>query len=271
MGKAFSKIPQTAQEAAMSQLNSHEVHEIALIFQNLAAADGCLDRQAFGEYFAYPGILRAQIFDIFDSNTDGVIDANEFLRGLAMCCRGSMEDKLHFCFSMFDLSGDGYVDRHELKNCLTSTAVASYNLIQAMATDLVGNMADNRENDDVHPTDFEDDIEFMVNEAFDTCDVDHNQKLSIDEFKHFLLQTPEVTAIIYSVFEIRKYVSLDDVAQEFEHGVRTSESIRDKRKQLLALNETISTVVSENMSVNQEITQLREDIIRFKGITRAVV
>ena len=66
-----------------------------------------IDAVTFAEYFAYPGVLKSQIFRVFDTNRDGLIDREEFTRGLALCCRGSLDEKLRFCFDMVDLSGDG--------------------------------------------------------------------------------------------------------------------------------------------------------------------
>ena len=40
-------------------------------------------------------------------------------------------------FNMFDISGDGYVDRNELRQCLQSTAFASFALLRSVAKDQV--------------------------------------------------------------------------------------------------------------------------------------
>eukprot|EP00943_MAST-04B_sp_MAST-4B-sp1_P001436 g1436.t1 len=92
-----------------------------------------LNEEQFAQYFSYPGVLRKQIFKVFDRNMDGCIDKEEFLKGLAMCCRGPIDEKLRFVFSMCDLNEDAYVDRAELKNVLTSTAFSSFALLQAVA------------------------------------------------------------------------------------------------------------------------------------------
>ena len=183
MGKAQSRLPQEAMEKALKYFEAHEVSEIIEIFNRLQAdknnnnADSNgeasktgesgsthagIDIETFGEYFSYPGVLRNQIFKVFDTNGDGLIDREEFMRGLAMCCRGELNDKLKFCFSMFDLSGDGYIDRAELHRCLASTAFASFALLQAVAMEqgLVVEVSA------LIPAEFEKEVNAMVDDAF---------------------------------------------------------------------------------------------------------
>ena len=105
-----------------------------------------------------------------------------------MCCRGKLDEKLQFCFSMFDLSGDGFIDKTELHKCLASTAFASFALLQAVAVEQ-GFMGDD---DCLQPTEFEKEIDTMVEDAFSGSDVNDDGKLSFDEFKRWLLNTPEV-------------------------------------------------------------------------------
>jgi Ca2+-binding EF-hand superfamily protein len=108
-----------------------------------------------------------------------------------MCCRGKLDEKLQFCFSMFDLSGDGFIDKVELHKCLTSTAFASFALLQAVAVEQ-GFMCDE---DCLQPTEFEKEVDTMVEDAFAGSDVNDDGMLSFDEFKRWLLNTPEVRRV----------------------------------------------------------------------------
>jgi Ca2+-binding EF-hand superfamily protein len=120
MGKAQSRMSREATEKALKYFEAHEINEIVDIFNRLQdeknesenggegksgelRTHAGIDIDTFGEYFSYPGVLREQIFKVFDTNGDGFIDREEFMRGLAMCCKGELNDKLRFCFSMFDL------------------------------------------------------------------------------------------------------------------------------------------------------------------------
>ena len=96
MGKAQSKLPRTAMKKALEYFEAHEIDDVMEIFQRLREdeqrqqeAEGKvksthagIDIDTFGEYFSYPGVLRAQIFNVFDTNKDGLIDREEFMRGL---------------------------------------------------------------------------------------------------------------------------------------------------------------------------------------------
>ena len=98
MGKVQSKLPPAAMKKALTYFEAHEIDDVMEIFQRLREdelrqrqqqADGRvksthagIDIHTFGEYFAYPGVLRKQIFKVFDTNQDGLIDREEFTRGL---------------------------------------------------------------------------------------------------------------------------------------------------------------------------------------------
>jgi|TARA_B110000211_G_C13851355_1_gene452343 Ca2+-binding EF-hand superfamily protein len=207
MGNTHNKLPHGAMKKARKYFEAHEIKDVMSIFQNLKDDDRLLegksdsthagiDIETFGEYFSYPGVLREQIFKVFDTNQDGLIDREEFMRGLAMCCRGGLDEKLSFCFSMFDLSGDGFVDKPELRKCLRSTAFASFALLQAVAVEQ-GFITDD---ECLKPEEFEKEVDSMVEDAFDASDHNGDNQLSFEEFKRWMVKTPEVSFLLYFFF-----------------------------------------------------------------------
>ena len=96
MGTAQSKLPRAAMRKSLQYFEAHEIDDVMEIFQRLREdeqrqqeAEGKarsthagIDIGTFGEYFSYPGVLREQIFLVFDTNKDGLIDREEFMRGL---------------------------------------------------------------------------------------------------------------------------------------------------------------------------------------------
>ena len=96
MGKVQSKLPRSAMKKSLEYFEAHEIDDVMDIFQRLREdeqrqqeAEGKMksthagiDIETFGEYFSYPGVLRQQIFRVFDTNMDGLIDREEFMRGL---------------------------------------------------------------------------------------------------------------------------------------------------------------------------------------------
>lgn len=60
------------------------------------------------------GIWGERLFDKFDKFKSGRIDYDQFTIGLSTCIKGSEEEKLMLLFSLYDLSGDGFIDKAEL-------------------------------------------------------------------------------------------------------------------------------------------------------------
>jgi Ca2+-binding EF-hand superfamily protein len=91
-----------------SAVDAHEVAVLKQTFADLSQRAGpvnCIDRATFLKVFPLPGLLGERLFDVFDTSKRGVIDFDGFICGLAVCCRGSYEEKVRFLFKMWDLSG----------------------------------------------------------------------------------------------------------------------------------------------------------------------
>jgi Ca2+-binding EF-hand superfamily protein len=227
MGKLPSKLhlPNHFSEESLRLFQQHEIKDLVSIFQKLKSSNSLekpknigLTEEQFAEYFSYPGALRKQIFQVFDRNTDGFIDEEEFIRGLAMCCRGPIDEKLTFVFSMCDLNKDSFVDRDELKLVLSSTAFSSFALLQAVALE-EGKISE--EHKIKSSKEFDEEVDDMVEQAFQSSDGNGDSLLSFDEFVKWLLDTPEILNIIYSVFEFRNHVEVADVKEELKQRRRT--------------------------------------------------
>lgn len=49
---------------------------------------------------------------------DGYIDFMEYVAALSLVMRGKMEHKLRWYFRLYDVDGNGCIDRHELLNII---------------------------------------------------------------------------------------------------------------------------------------------------------
>ncbi|XP_018645383.1 neurocalcin, putative [Schistosoma mansoni] len=86
----------------------------------------------------------------------------QFACGLSQLTKGSNLDKIKWIFSLYDIDGDGYISRSELKEVIQ----AIYDLLGNKL--LTGNIVQA--------------IEDRVNTMFTKYDLDHDGKISKDEF-----------------------------------------------------------------------------------------
>ena len=54
------------------------------------------------------------IFKVLDQDGDGRIDGLQFMAGVALCCRASFEEKVNFCFELFDFNLNAQLSETEM-------------------------------------------------------------------------------------------------------------------------------------------------------------
>ncbi|KAI9771758.1 MAG: hypothetical protein M1839_002723 [Geoglossum umbratile] len=80
-----------------------------------------IDRRTFDKCFVPnttvrpppPNLIYDRMFAFYDTNGDGLIGFEEFLRGLSNLNDKSKEERLRRIFQGYDIDGDGYVDRRD--------------------------------------------------------------------------------------------------------------------------------------------------------------
>ncbi|KAK9505938.1 hypothetical protein O3M35_009893 [Rhynocoris fuscipes] len=68
-------------------------------------------------------ILMDRIFCAFDTSCDGIVRQDEWLIGMSAFLKGSLQEKIAFAFSVYDLNNDGYIVREEMFNLLRNSLV----------------------------------------------------------------------------------------------------------------------------------------------------
>lgn len=200
---------------ALTRFNRGKVSLVRSIFTNLTEASvspGKIDKATFLEYFPLPGIMGERFFTVFDRDGSGGVDFQEFLTGMALIYRGTMEEKKKFLFEMYDLDGDGVVTCEELRTML-SHIPAAFKILDTLVADTSGTpglgaagvvtdrFAQMR-------------IEQIIDSVF-ACKKPAEQYLTFDEFRDVVTQSPAILEIINIFY--------DEALPENEFATRTSQ------------------------------------------------
>ncbi|KAM4794479.1 calaxin isoform 3-T3 [Cyanocitta cristata] len=66
-------------------------------------------------------VVLDRVFNIFDRDNDGCITVVEWVEGLGVLLRGTLDEKIKYCFQVYDLNGDGYISREEMFQMLKNS------------------------------------------------------------------------------------------------------------------------------------------------------
>ncbi len=83
-----------------------------------------------------PNLIYDRMFSFYDTNGDGLIGFEEFLKGLASLINKSKDERLKRVFQGYDIDGDGYVDRKDFLRMFR----AFYALSKELTRDMVASM-----------------------------------------------------------------------------------------------------------------------------------
>eukprot|EP00918_Siedleckia_nematoides_P011997 GHVU01026354.1.p1 GENE.GHVU01026354.1~~GHVU01026354.1.p1 ORF type:complete len:183 (-),score=37.01 GHVU01026354.1:151-699(-) len=128
MGSALAKGDyswNSSKEEMRKYLKKFDFDEVAVLKQVYTSLrersdEAGIDKQTFLQFFPLPGLWGERLFQKFDFKSNGVVDYEEFLIGIAVCCRGTKTDKIRVIFEVFDLNNDGWVQKSELVAMLSN-------------------------------------------------------------------------------------------------------------------------------------------------------
>ncbi|XP_077577724.1 calaxin-like isoform X1 [Stigmatopora nigra] len=58
------------------------------------------------------------VFRTFDKDNDSFVSINEWIEGLSVVLRGTLDEKIKYCFHVYDLNADKYISREEMLQML---------------------------------------------------------------------------------------------------------------------------------------------------------
>uniref|UniRef100_A0A3P8WEP2 Calaxin n=2 Tax=Cynoglossus semilaevis TaxID=244447 RepID=A0A3P8WEP2_CYNSE len=63
------------------------------------------------------------VFRTFDKDNDSFVSVKEWIEGLSIFLRGTLEEKIKYCFQVYDLNGDHYISREEMFHMLKNSLI----------------------------------------------------------------------------------------------------------------------------------------------------
>ena len=174
----------------LTALENHDVEEVFEEFAVAADDEGLLDREAFMDCFRSiiarngglssadserASIVLTRLFDVFDLDGSGAVDFSELASGLSVLCGGSRDQKAEAAFALYDYNGDGFISLEEMTRYLTSVFKVMYET-QPGTAERMGVSAE--------------ELAAVTGEqAFEDADLNHDGRLSFDEFQQWYTST----------------------------------------------------------------------------------
>uniref|UniRef100_A0A4W6CWD4 Calaxin n=1 Tax=Lates calcarifer TaxID=8187 RepID=A0A4W6CWD4_LATCA len=63
------------------------------------------------------------VFRSFDKDNDSFVSMKEWIEGLSVFLRGTLDEKIKYCFHVYDLNGDNYISREEMFHMLKNSLI----------------------------------------------------------------------------------------------------------------------------------------------------
>ena len=132
MGNDMGKGSRNMYIAAMANVTSFEKKELVQLqkqFLELAKREGnpnTITRAEFRQALEAVAIEESdteildRLFTMFDRMSDNQINFREFIVGVSPLARGSVQEKLHFSFQLYDVDGTGQIKPAEMNFVLSS-------------------------------------------------------------------------------------------------------------------------------------------------------
>ncbi|XP_043269251.1 Kv channel-interacting protein 1-like [Venturia canescens] len=113
------------------------------------------------------------VFNTLDQDHSGILSFEDFVTGLSILSRGSMDEKLRWTFSLYDINGDGCITKEEMTDIVTAVY------------ELMGKFADPNMNHDG--------VREKVDRMFQKMDGNKDGVVTLSEFLEACRADPEIS------------------------------------------------------------------------------
>jgi len=171
----------------ITRLAEYSSSELFEVFAAATDSQGYISREAFVDCFAalvegaggplsiddedLLQIMYGHLYELFDTDDNGVVDFTEVTTGLTVVCGGSMDEKAKAAFDLYDYNHDGVISLDEMTRYLTSVFKVMYK-VDSSLEESMGKSADDL-------------AEETAIDCFESADLDHDGKLTFKEFKQW--------------------------------------------------------------------------------------
>ncbi|KAL3499214.1 hypothetical protein ACH5RR_038307 [Cinchona calisaya] len=162
--------------ASETHFTVKEVKMLYDLFKKLSSClvdDGFISREEFQvglfRNSKKQSLFADRMFNLFDSNNDGVIEFGEFVRSLSIFHPDTLEsEKVAFAFRLYDIWQTGFIEPEEVKDMILALLA---------------------ESDLTLP---DDTVEGIINKTFEEADSKRDGKIDTEEFENFVARNPSL-------------------------------------------------------------------------------
>ena len=117
------------QLAKATHFNRNEIEALQIMFRKtLRPKTDKLDRGKFRDvlhntFDMTDDMLMDRVFRVFDKDNDGFINMEEWVTGLSVFLRGTLQERINYCFAVYDFNGDQSLARDEVYHLLKNSVM----------------------------------------------------------------------------------------------------------------------------------------------------